>query len=324
MKALVVDPARPRTLQFQADYPDPVSAEGEVLVSVLRAGICSTDLEILRGYMAFSGVPGHEFVGVVESGPPALRGRRVVAEINCLATGAGPGDAEQRKHDPARTVLGIAGRDGAFAERVVVPAANCHVVPDAVTDVQAVFVEPLAAALQVLRDCPPVAGQRWAVLGAGRLGLLIAQVVSQQPVDLTVIARNPRSRALCDSWGVRSVGPSADHPPPASLDVVVECTGSGEGLRHAMRLARPRGTVVLKSTYAAPASIDLSPVVIHELRLVGSRCGPFDEALELLERGTVQVDPLVSGCFPLSEAGQAFALAAMPDHIKVLLDPTAE
>lgn len=319
MRALVLrrDHGPPRLL-FDAALADPTPAAGEVLIRVSRAGICSTDLELARGYMDFSGVPGHEFVGVVERGPASLLGRRVVSEINCASQ---PGlDAELRKHEPRRTVLGIAGRDGAFAELLCVPAENCHPVPDSIPDEQAVFVEPLAAACQVLVDCPVQRSTRVAVLGPGRLGLLCAQVLARVTDHLVVWGRSDRSVARARDLGLdaRHVNVASGH---RDWDVVVECSGSPEGLRTALTRIRPRGTIVLKSTFAEAPTLDLAPIVIDEIRVVGSRCGPFDEALNLLAGQAVRVEPLICGRYPLSRGVAAFARAAEPGALKVLLDP---
>lgn len=320
MLALLIDPSAPGGVRVAADHPRPAPAPGEALVRVRLAGICSTDLELARGYMGFRGVPGHEFVGEVVSGPEELRGRRVVAEINCVAPERDPGDWELRKHDPSRTVLGIAGRDGAFAEYLTVPAANCHVVPAGVSDRQAVFAEPLAAALQVLRDRPIRPGEWVAVLGGGRLGLLVGQVMARQPCELLVIGRNALRIELCRRLGLKACGAS-EVPAGRAFDVVVECSGSPDGLREALKIVRPRGTVVLKSTCAGAAPIELAPIVIDEVRVVGSRCGPMGEALGLLAGRQVQVEPLISAVFPLARGVEAFAAARDPAHLKILLAP---
>lgn len=309
---------------FDPHYPDPTPGPGEVLVRVHLAGICATDLEIVRGYMAFAGVPGHEFVGRVVIGPPALLGRRVVAEINCAPappdTAPPVLDGDARKHLPGRTVLGIVGRDGAMAELLAVPAQNCHLVPDSLRDEQAVFVEPLAAACQVVSDHPVDACTRAAVLGSGRLGILCAQVLAAAGCAPVVLGRNAGTLRFCRALGL-DARPAAEAAPRADFDLVVECTGAADGLRLAMNLVRPRGTIVLKSTYAEPPAIDLSPIVIHEITLAGNRCGPFAEALSLLERGAVEVEKMVTGVFPLREGAAAFAAARDPKHIKVLVAP---
>lgn len=325
MQALIANREQPGTIEFRDDHPQPKAGPGEVLIRVHLAGICSTDLEIVRGYMGFRGVPGHEFVGTVEEGPATLRERRVVAEINCApprVTGVNAGarklDDDTRKHLPGRTVIGILGRDGAFAERLVVPAENCHVVPDAVPDRHAVFVEPLAAACQVLRDHPVSNDTRATVIGTGRLGILCAQVLANAGCALQVLGRNEHTIALCRRLGLEA-GNVDESPPRADRDLVVDCTGTADGLRLAMRIVRPRGTIVLKSTYAQPPTIDLAPIVIHEVTVAGNRCGPFAEALRLLERGAVQVEPLISRTYPLSQGVEAFAAAADRANVKVLL-----
>lgn len=322
MRALVVDQAKPGEVAFVADYPDPSPAPGEVVVRVDLAGICATDLEIVRGYLKFSGVPGHEFVGTVVRGSDALQGRRVVGEINCVEPGSGAADADARKHARDRTVLGITGRDGAFAEYLTVPVENCHVVPNEVSDRQAVFVEPLAAASQVVKDHPVGRETRVAVLGTGRLGILCAQVLAAQGCRLSVIGRNPRTLALCRRLGLPTrelslVKPDAEH------DLVVECMGVTDGLRLALQLVRPRGTVVLKSTYAGAAEIDLAPIVIHEIVVAGSRCGPFPEALHLLGERKVRVEEMIDGVYALAQGEEAFAAASDPGKLKILLEPGA-
>jgi alcohol dehydrogenase len=322
VRALVVDQAKSGGVALVEDYPDPTPGPGEVLARVDLAGICSTDLEIVRGYMGFTGVLGHEFVGTVVRGSDTLKGQRVVAEINCVGPGSAARDADARKHAPDRTTLGISGRDGAFAEYVVVPTENCHVVPNQISDQQAVFTEPLAAACQVVKDHPVRPRTRVAVLGTGRLGILCAQVLAMHRCRLSVIGRNPVTLALCRRISLptrewTSVTPDDEY------DLVVECSGSPDGLHLALDLVRPRGTIVLKSTYARTPDVDLSPLVINEILLAGNRCGPFDEALRLLRDKRVRVDELVSGVFPLKRAAEAFAAARDPQNLKILLQPSA-
>jgi len=310
LQTLVVTDKPSRAIRVEPSYPDPQPGAEEVKVRVHLAGICATDLEIARGYMQFAGVPGHEFVGTVVVGDAAWVGRRVVAEINCVCL---------TNHCRRRTVLGIAGRDGAFAEYLVVPARNCHEVPDGVTDQQAVFVEPLAAAVHVLDALPPQRA-RVAVLGSGRLGLLVAQVLARQDGRLEVIGRNPRTLAVCSRHAIEArhvddIVPAGEH------DCVVDCTGAPEGLALAMKLCRPCGMIVLKSTCAEPAAIDLAPAVVNELHIVGNRCGSFPPALQLLAEHRIEVDGLVSAVYPLEQGAAALEAAARPDHIKVLLRP---
>lgn len=314
MNALVFN----KTLQFDHRYRDPEPAEGEVLLAVRLAGICATDLEITRGYMGFSGVPGHEFVGTVIKGPRAWKGKRVVAEINCVC---GRCDMCQRglaNHCRKRTVVGIQGRDGAFADLLAVPERNLHEVPDAVTDEQAVFVEPLAAAYQVVKQCPIERRMRVAVIGSGRLGLLVAQVLRTCGCQLEVIGRNPLTLEFCDKKGIQGTL-QEDAVARSDRDVVVECSGSPEGFDLATRLVRPRGTLVLKSTYAGAAPLNLATLVINEVALLGSRCGPFGDALNALARREIDVESMISRQLPLARGVEAFELAADPRHIKVLL-----
>src|SRR5262245_59633867 len=261
MHALVVNQATPGAITFVTDRPDPTLAAGEVRIRVRLAGICSTDLEIVRGYMNFDGVPGHEFVGVLDRGPADLLGKRVVAEINCVTPDSLARQEDERKHAWPRTVLGILGRDGTFAEFVTVPAENCHVVPDSVSDREAVFVEPVAAAVQVTRDFGFLRDMRVAVLGSGRLGILCAQVLALHVDAVDVIGRNGRTLQVCRSMGLRAIAVS-EVSSNASYDAIVECTGSADGLQLALKCVRPRGAIILKSTYANPPEIDLSPVVI--------------------------------------------------------------
>jgi len=320
VQALVSSAEPSRPIRFERDYPDPRPRAGEVMIRVHLAGICATDLEIARGYMQFAGVPGHEFVGTVTAGDPHWIGRRVVAEINCVCLECDLCRRGLTNHCRRRTVLGIAGRDGAFAEYLTVPARNCHVVPDTVTDQQAVFVEQLAAAVHVLDAAPLEPGARVAVLGSGRLGLLVVQVLAVQDCRLEVLGRNPRTLDFCARRGVRTsyvdeVVPAGEH------DVVVDCTGCPDGLRLALQLCRPQGTIVLKSTYVEPAALDLAPLVVNEVRVVGNRCGPFAAALQLLSEHRVEVDELVSAVYPLYRGVEALEAAARPENIKVLLQP---
>jgi len=314
MKALVYTDA----LKLDTAWPDPQPADGEVLVAPTLAGICATDLEIVKGYMHFTGVLGHECVGHVVAGPSAWQGRRVVVEINCVCGTCEMCQAGLSNHCRRRTVLGIDGRDGVFAERVAVPERNLHAVPDAVSDRQAVFVEPLAAAFQVVKQCPVEKRTRVAVVGAGRLGLLVAQVLQQTGADLEVVGRNERSLAFCERHGIRATS-VAEFSPRPDKDLVVECSGSPTGFELAVRMLRPRGRLVLKSTYAGGAPIDLAPVVVHELQVVGSRCGPFADAINALARGQIDVETMISREWPLERGVEAIQAAGDPRYLKVLL-----
>lgn len=323
MRALVWDG---EALRLE-DRARPRLAVGQARVRVLLAGVCSTDLQLLRGYMAFRGVPGHEVVGVVEEGPPGLVGRRVVAEIN-FACGACPSCAAGLgRHCPTRDVMGILRADGAFAEEVVVPAANLHVVPDGVPDEEAVFAEPLAAALEVLEQVHVRPGASAVVLGDGKLGLLVALVLHAAGARVTCVGRHARKLEHLRRAGVAVVTAdvradvATDAPPGERVDLVVEATGSAAGLARAMQLIRPRGTLVLKSTVADAHQLSLAPLVIDEVTLVGSRCGPFAPALAALLARRVMTAPLVDAVYPLSEGVEAVVHAGRAGALKVLLRP---
>jgi threonine dehydrogenase-like Zn-dependent dehydrogenase len=312
------------SLSFRTDLPVPEPPEGEALVRVIRAGICSTDLELLRGYYHYTGIPGHEFVGLVESGPGDLEGRRVVGEINavcgkCPACRAGRGN-----HCPQRTVLGIVNRDGAFAGYLLLPAANLHRVPDSVGTDEAVFTEPLAAALEIQEQVPVTEGQRVLVVGDGKLGQLIAQTLALTGCDLVVAGKHSGKMDLLSGRGIRTVYPDA--VTGNAFDLAVECTGNPDGFGLALEAVRPRGTLVMKSTYASDLKIRADSIVVDEITLVGSRCGPFAPALELLAAGRLDVASLIQHRFPLEEGVAAFEKARAPGVLKVLLDlePDAE
>ena len=309
-----------QAVRFRDDLPRPEPAPGEACVRVLRAGICNTDLELVRGYYPFTGIPGHEFVGRVEAAPGTERwqGRRVVGEINvacgtCAACAAG-----RRTHCERRSVLGIRGRHGAFAEFLTLPVANLHEVPDGVPDDAAVFTEPLAAALQVQEQVRIGAADRVVVIGDGKLGHLVAQTLALTGCTLKVVGRHPAKLALLAARGI-DTGLARDLA-DGGADVAVECTGNEEGLELARRAVRPRGTIVLKSTYRGRASLDVSRVVVDEITLVGSRCGPFAPALALLAAGRVDVASLVHARFALRDAVAALAEAGRPGALKVLVD----
>jgi threonine dehydrogenase-like Zn-dependent dehydrogenase len=301
------------------DEPQPVPAAGEVLVRVHLAGICGTDLEILAGYGGHEGVLGHEFVGSVVSGSSALSGKRVVAEINCVCGRCDMCSSGLSNHCRRRTVLGINGRPGVFAEYVAVPERNCIEVPDSITDEEVVFTEPLAAAYQIIRQVKVESRMNVAVLGTGRLGLLAAQVLAQTNCRLSAIGRNPKTLGFLDRKRIRTS--TVDEVRQLNdYDIVVDCTGSPEGLPLALRLVRPRGTILMKSTCAKDATADLMPLVVNEVTLLGSRCGPFGDALNALARKQVDVLSMISRRMPLAEGLEALALAADPEHIKVILE----
>jgi alcohol dehydrogenase len=316
MKALVLDDG----LRFTRTHPTPQRGIGEALIRVRVAGVCSTDLELVRGYMAFRGVLGHEFVGEVVDGSAEWLGRRVVGEINCVCRTCDLCRGGLSTHCRNRSVLGIAGRDGAFAEYCVLPETNLHAVPENIPDEMAVFAEPLAAALQVLQQCRVDRNQHATVVGAGRLGLLVAQVLRPHVGSLRVLSRSSRSLERCDRLGLQSIG-LEDVVPATDQDVVVDCSGTSGGLAVALGQVRPRGTLILKSTFAGDNPVNLAAVVINEINVVGSRCGPFGDALALLARGGVEVETLVTRSATLEDGVAALADAAGPDHLKVLLRP---
>jgi alcohol dehydrogenase len=305
MRALILDAG---TLSL-GERPKP-SAEHECVVRVIAAGICGTDLELLRGYAGFSGVPGHEFVGVVEAAPPAdgaWIGRRVTGEIT---VGCGRCDgcrSAGRGHCDRRTVLGIIGRDGAFADCLALPASNLHAVPDEVADEAAVLVEPLAAACRVLEQIAVAPGTACAVVGPGRLGLLVALVLRDAGASVTIVGRGEARLGLARALGFAAMSSDAAAALARRLDLVVDATGHPDGLATARHLVRPRGTIVLKSTIHGETSVALSPIVVDEITLVGSRCGPFDAALALLSSGRIDVGPLVDAVYPLDRFEEAFA-----------------
>ncbi|HID89131.1 MAG TPA: alcohol dehydrogenase [Anaerolineales bacterium] len=319
MRALVYDGER---LRLREDYPPPVLPPSEALVRVHLAGICNTDLEIVRGYMGFRGVLGHEFVGtVVECADKAegrsLLGRRVVGEINAYCGECPTCRAGNPTHCPNRTTLGIWGRDGAFAEYLTLPIHNLHPLPGGLPDEVAVFTEPLAAALEILEQVHVRPTDRVVVLGDGKLGLLVAQVIGLLGCDLTVVGRHPEKLAILARRSIPTV--LADETDGLVADIVVECTGRSEGFATARRLLRPRGVLVLKSTYHGRVEADMTSLVVDEISLVGSRCGPFPPALRLLHQGLVDVRPLISATYPLSQGEEAFARAAESGTLKVLL-----
>lgn len=314
MRALVFN----KSVALRDDYPDPIPGPNECLVSVRRAGICATDLHITNGYMDFRGVLGHEMVGVVERGPQRWRGCRVACEINCICERCDLCRAGLSNHCRQRTVMGIQGRDGCFAERVAVPVRNLHEVPDAVGDEEAVFIEPLAAAYQVLQQVHIDDRMRVSVIGSGKLGLLVGQVLAATGCRLEVVGRNPLTLTAVEKLGLQPL--AADEVTAGrDRDVVVDCTGSPEGMELAMRMVRPRGTLVLKSTSAGPGGAHLAPLVIHEVTVVGSRCGPFPVAINALARRAVNLEPLIARIYDLSRGLEALRHAARPGTLKIIL-----
>ena len=306
-----------QTLSFRDDLPLP-RAEGEALIRVRLSGICGTDIQLLRGYYPFRGVPGHEFVGeVVEADDKSWVGARVVGEINVTCGVCEECRSGRPTHCENRTVLGILNRDGAHADFLTLPLRNLHRVPDSVPDDAAVFVEPLAAALEIQEQIALRPTDRVLLIGAGRLGQLIAQTVALTGAQFRVVARYPRQKALLHARGIETI--AAEDVPPRRWDVVIEATGSPSGFDLARRALRPRGVLVMKSTYHGEMSLNLSSLVVDEIHLLGSRCGPFAPALRLLEKNLVDPRPLIDARFPLSEGLAAFDRAQQRGALKILL-----
>lgn len=300
------------------EMPMPQRAPGEALIRVLTAGICSTDLEIKRGYMGFRGVLGHEFIGIVEeSDSPGLAGRRVVGEINCVCHQCRYCRMEMPNHCLNRTVLGIDGRNGAFAEYLTLPDENLHVAPTSIRDDVAVFAEPVAAAFRITEQIVITGHERIVVLGDGRLGQLVAQVLSLSSKNLVCVGKHAWKLALLRDLGIATA--HVDEPVERGADIVVEATGTGQGIERALELIRPEGTVVVKTTVAHPTAIELSSPVINEVKVIGSRCGPFRPALEALSLGNVEVRPMISECYDLNMAETAMRRAEDPGVMKILL-----
>jgi threonine dehydrogenase-like Zn-dependent dehydrogenase len=324
---------RNNILTFEKNYPQPDLRSGEALIRVVLAGICNTDLEITRGYLAFHGVLGHEFVGIVEavyegpgaSTPTYLVGKRVVGEINAACHRADCAYCQQSMftHCPNRTTLGIFNRDGAFAEYLTLPVANLHLVPDNISDEEAVFVEPLAANFEMLEQVHLKPTDSVVILGDGKMGQLAAQVLALSGCEVMMVGKHEEKLALAEKRGVHTYvladATSFTLENRRRVDVVVECSGSAQGLDLAIRLVRPRGTIILKSTVSNKSTLHLAPIVIDEIRVQGSRCGPFAPAIRALSQKTVDIRPLISAHYSLDNGISAFERAAQKGVLKVLV-----
>ena len=308
-----------KNMKYDENYPDP--KPGESLVRVNLAGICGTDLEILDGYMAYNGVLGHEFVGVVEqSQNPDLVGKRVVGEINAGCNKCDSCKKGMQRHCPNRTVLGILKRDGAFAEFLSLPEENLHVIPDSISDEQAVFVEPLAAAFEITEQVALNPKWKVAVVGDGRLAQMICQVLKLSCPDVTCFGRHQNKLANLEKFEIPTkIGITTFDS--QSYDLVVEATGSNSGFTDTMKLVKPRGTVILKSTIASRENLDLTPTVVNEITLIGSRCGLFKPAIDALATGIISVDSMIDSTFTLEKFSEAVEHAKKPDTLKVFLKP---
>ena len=320
MKALRVDKKNLAVREIAKPAPG-----GEALVRVLLSGICSTDLEIARGYAGFKGTIGHEFVGVVEEAlDKSMVGRRVVGEIN-----AGCGKCElcragDARHCQSRTVLGIVGRDGAHAEFLRLPAGNLLAVPDKVLDEHAVFTEPLSAACGIMERVTIESSHRVAIIGDGKLGLLCAQAIALTGASTLLIGKHADKLRIAERRGIETNKPGTAAKRKREFDVVVEASGSPSGFVGALELLRPRGTLVLKSTFQGPGKIDeidQARFVVDEISMVGSRCGRFQPALDLLKKGAIDIDSLISEEYPLSRGVHAMERAGKRGVLKVLLRP---
>ena len=314
VRAVVFD----ETLEV-VERPRPNPAADEVLIQLRLAGICNTDLELIQGYKGFSGTLGHEFVGDVVEGPPEWVGQRVVGEINVVCGACDMCRRGTPTQCRQRRTLGISDYDGAWADLFRLPARNLYVVPEQVPDEAAVFAEPVAAACQVLESTRIRPSDRVVLLGAGKLGMLVAQVIRLTGAELSVVVRRERQADLLNRWGIRAVHRS--EVPAGEADIVVDCAGKNSGFADALDLVRPRGTILLKSTYEGLSQADLTRVVVNELRVIGSRCGPFTPALKLLADRLIEVESLIEARYSLGDAQIAVNHAARPGTFKVLLHP---
>ncbi|MFC2165174.1 alcohol dehydrogenase catalytic domain-containing protein [Acidobacteriota bacterium] len=316
MKAVIIDAGTIRV----KDIPKPKPSANEALIKVCKAGICNTDLEIAKGYMQFEGTLGHEFVGEVEyAADQSWIGKKVVGEINIYCGLCDYCRLGMTKHCSQRDVLGILSKEGAFAEYLTLPLQNCHPVPASLSDSEAVFAEPVAAALEIFERVNIGKEAKTLILGDGKLGLLVAHIMRQHTVNVTCVGKHSRNLDTLKRVGIET------HLSGIDLDrqfsVIVEATGNEKGLEEALRLVCPRGIIVLKSTYRGKAQIDVSQIVVDEVQLLGSRCGPFPKAIRQIEQRMINVIDLIDGDFPLERSDEAFALAREPGTLKILLTP---
>jgi threonine dehydrogenase-like Zn-dependent dehydrogenase len=307
------------------ETPKPRPRKGHALLRLRLAGVCNTDIELLRGYYGFSGIPGHEFVADVVSGSnPALLGKRVVGEINLACGKCNYCRQELGRHCPTRTVLGIVKHPGAFAEYLTLPEENLRLVPTTIPDEHAVFTEPLAAACEILEQVRFPKAASVAVLGDGKLGLLIAQVLHLHGLTVHAYGRNTNKLAILHPLGITTKTIARENPrlPKAIYSHVVDATGSAQGFHAAQAIVQPRGTIIMKSTVATPLTMDTAGIIVNEITLVGSRCGRFEPALKLLRSGRLNLDPMINTTLSLAAAPTAFHHAQQPGVLKVLLRPT--
>lgn len=314
MRALIYD----GQLHLDESLPIPQLQGDQALLKIRRAGICNTDLELIAGMYGFSGILGHEFVAEVVQGPDHVLGKRVVGEINVACTTCDFCERGIPSQCRNRTTVGIIQHPGAFADYLALTARNLHVVPDEVNDDSAVFVEPLAAALQITEAVHISPRYRVIIIGLGKLGMLAAQVLKLTGAEVFAVVRRQKQALLLKKWGIRPV--ALDDLESQRAQIVVDCTGNASGFADALRLVEPRGTIVLKSTYHGLPQADLTNAVVNEIRIIGSRCGPFDAALRVLKAGMVDVESLIEARYPFDQAIQALQRAAGKGTLKVLLD----
>ncbi len=313
MRALVLDPAP----VLRDNSPDPIPPAGESLIRVRMAGICGTDLELAKGYMAYRGIPGHEFVGeVIDSATRTLSGKRIAGEINAACGHCDLCLANLGRHCPYRTVLGILGRNGAFAEYLTLPDSNLVELPDSIPDELGVFVEPIAAAYEIFEQVHLGRNEKILILGDGRLGALVGLVLWAEGYSPVIGGHHAEKLDLLAALSLKTE--LEQHLPPG-FDTVIDCTGNPNGLKRAMELIRPRGRLILKSTVARSADLNLAPIVINEISVIGSRCGRFAPAVDALASGKVDPRPLISAMYPLADAVTALDAAGDSQNLKVLL-----
>jgi len=314
MRAIVFDDK----LEFRTDYPVPQRGENEALIRVTHAGICNTDIEITKGYMKFHGILGHEFVGVIEQcDKKNAIGNRVVGEINLGCGVCSFCRNNNNSHCPHRSVLGIKDKNGVFADYITLPLANLHTVPDHISDEEAVFTEPLAAAFEIFEQVNIKSSDRVCVLGDGKLGLLVSQALAASNCDLTVIGHYDDKLAILGKLGIKTILSSSYEE--QGFDIVVECTGSRSGIDTALNIVRPKGKIILKTTVAEKDLFNLNHIVINEISLIGSRCGPFKPAIQAIKSGAVDVLPLISNIYSLDDGLEALKYASEKGVIKAIL-----
>ena len=317
MKALVFD----NELKYVENYPNPIPQKGEVLIKVTHAGICNTDVEITKGYMGFKGICGHEFLGIVEevnAEDKSLLGKRVTGEINLGCNNCPDCFNNMQRHCQNRQTFGILKKDGAFAEYVTLPIENVVEIPATISDEDAILIEPLAAALEILEQVHIKPADKVAILGDGKLGLLISLVLSTTQADVVTIGKHENKLDILNKQGIKTKF-LKDANEMKYYDIVVDATGSVDGFEKAISLVKPRGIFVLKSTVAAEKPLNLAPVVIDEITIVGSRCGQFRPALRLLEKKVLDLKPLLSKTFDFANAKEAFEYAQEKGVLKVVM-----